>query len=330
VDKRGMNSIFNLKGSGQEVVVLEVPSELEVAVKNDFNVKELRKSLDEHRKECNLVYDAIKGSRDSLDEFNLVINRMDERGRMLKPFNRCVVRALKYGNNKMINLLPVSKLLYKGLDKFSTQELVMKYCNFFGEQAEDFGELFYHVVERESSLVDYSKDLVGKNQFYLLKRKSLGELAEKSEKEKHVVIEKIRGCEDVSEAVKKALVGRVELRCGEVIESDNAVGRLVKENEMAMEEAQALMKWCSDMKGVLVFSKERMDNYAAHLQETLTTYLQAVSLNKGFRITGSSVEELANVMRVAQETADQGVEGVLNFIQSNGVYCKPLDFKRMF
>ena len=122
----------------------------------------------------------------------------------------------------------------------------------------------------------------------------------------------------------------MELKCGEFKGSKNAIERLVKENEMAMEEVQALMKWCSDMKGVLVFSKERMDNYAVHLQETLTTYLQAVSLNRGFKVTGSSVEELAEVMRIAQETVDEGVGSVLNFIRSNGVYCKPLDFKRMF
>ncbi len=322
-------SIYNVDGFGQKLIEDKGFPDLGDVVENGVDVEALRSSLDEHSKKTSSIYSDIRVSKDSIDEFNEVISRVCKRGKRLKPFNRCVVRALKYGENKVVNLLP-SWLLYKGLDRFSTQELVMKYCGFFTEQAEDFGSLFFHVVERESSLVDYSNELLRKNQFYLSKEEMLQDLIGDGDERRKDAVEKVKSCEDLSVAAKRTLVERVNLRQGELLETRKAIKRLVKENETAMQEIVGLVRWCSGMKEVLAFGKERMDNYSAHLQETLTTYLQAVSLNRGFRATGNVVSELAEVMRVAQQTADEGVGSVFDFIRNRGVYNKPLELESFF
>jgi hypothetical protein len=112
----------------------------------------------------------------------------------------------------------------------------------------------------------------------------------------------------------------------EIKDSREILEKLVDENGNAMNEVDGLIKWCSGMKNVLAFGKERMDNYAVHLNETLSTYLQATSINRSFRNTNSSITGLVTVMCAAQNAADDGITNVVKFIEKNGVYLKPKNY----
>jgi hypothetical protein len=247
----------------------------------------------------------------------------------LKPFNKGLVRALKYGESGFMSLGPIRKLFSGAIEGYSTEDLVKKYCTFFEEQAKDFGELFYHIVERENSLINYNNELINRNQFYENNNKSIENLIDRSIGEKDEIVEKIMNSEEISTAVKKNLIRRTEMRYEGFKDSKKMVETLLSENCEAMEEIEGLVKWCSGMKNVLALSKERMDNYAAHIKETMTSYLQATSLNRSFKKTNSAINGLAEVISAAQMTADNGIENVVDFIKTNGIYKNPKRIRRI-
>lgn len=312
-------SVFNIEGYGNELVQSKIPSELERIICNEFDVEKFRCSLEEHQRERkSLVPDS------SIDQFNEIIDRVGKRSERLKPFNKGLIKALKYGDSWIMTIGPVRKMLVRDVEGYTTEGLVGKYCDFFDEQAEDFGGLFYHVIERESGLVDYSNHLIERNQFYAGQNGMLKKLVSSTESKKNEISSIIRGVRNISSAVRKSLLNRASMKGNDVKASLDIVRKLTDENEMAIAEVDGLLNWCGGMKNVLALSKERMDNYALHMRETLTAYLQAVSLNRSFRETNTAISGLIEVMTAAQSTADEGVKDLIKFVRTNGIYSRPI------
>jgi len=313
-------SVLNIEGYGVDLEVV-TPPKLEVLVKNDFDIEKFKMSFAEHQRQST---DVVFDSCSSIDEFNEVVNRVSERGRRLRPFNAALVRTLRYGRSKAMGFGFIRRLVSGELDGYSTEQLVQKYCDFFDEQAIDFGELFYHVVERENSLVDYANSLITRNQFYCAESESIEGLIEERETERDSIIDEIKKWDGLSAVAKKSLIRRAGLKHTEARGSRDVVKKLINENGMAIEEVDGLITWCVGMKNVLALGKERMDNYSAHLRETLVTYMQATSLGRAFRDTNSAVGGLISVMEAAQSAADRGMIDVGNFVRRNGVYGKTI------
>jgi hypothetical protein len=314
-----VHSILNIDGYGVDLDV-DIQKKLETLVSNDFDIEKFRKSFIEHQKSVNEdMFDGV-----SIDEFNGVVNRVCERGKKLKPFNSALVRTLKYGKSRLMGLGVVRKLISGELEGYSTEQLIERYCGFFEEQAEDFGELFFHVVERENCLIDYGNSLITKNQFYCGKGESIDELVKKRGAERDSTVKEITGWEGLSPVAKRSLIKRAGLRYSEANGSRDVVKKLIDENGLAIEEVDGLISWCSGMKNVLALGKERMDNYSAHLRETLVTYMQATSLGRAFKDTNSAVGGLIGVMEAAQVAADTGMKDVGDFVKRNGIYGKSI------
>ncbi len=325
-----INSVFNIRGYSSGEGKIEIPTELESLVQNDFDIDEFKNSLHEHKKQNSLLHREMLAYSSNVDQFNSIINRISTRDENLKPFNKGLVRTLKYGESSFLSFKPLRKFIVGGVEGYNTEELVGKYCEFFEEQASDFGELFYHIVERENKLTNYSNALIKKNQFYETKKEDVHGLLEIGFGDKEELVEKIKTSEGISERAKSSLISRTQMKYDEIKDSKEILEKLVGENGNAMCEVDGLMKWCSGMKNVLAFGKERMDNYAIHLNETLTTYLQATSINRSFRDTNSSISGLVDVMCAAQNAADDGITNVVDFIKKNGVYLKPKSYGSLF
>ena len=150
-----VRSVFGIDGYGGGSVALMTP-ELEELVKSDFNLEKFRSSLQEHQSHEAELHKEMVASVESIEGFNEVIKRVKNRAGGLKPLNRGLVRALKFGQGRFFGLLNVGGIFTRSLNSYSTEGLVAKYCDFFGEHARDFGQLFFHVVEREGRLTDYS------------------------------------------------------------------------------------------------------------------------------------------------------------------------------
>tara|TARA_Y100000310_G_scaffold343547_1_gene451739 strand:- start:2163 stop:3152 length:990 start_codon:yes stop_codon:yes gene_type:complete len=323
-------SVFNIDGYGSGKGLSKIPNDLEDIVRNDFDIEGFKRSLQEHQKHGYDLHKEIINNSAAVDDFNSIIKRVSGRGSRLKPFNHSIIRALKYGESKFMSFSPVRKLLFGKIEGCTTEDLVNKYCSFFEEQAEDFGDLFYHVVKRENSLLDYNNDLLKRDQFYTSKSDSIECLIESGREEKQTISDKIVSVENISETVKNSLLRRVNLRHDEMEDSKKILGKLINENGGAVEEVDGLIKWCSGMKNVLALAKERMDNYSSHMKETMVTYLQATSLNKSFKETNSAVRGLVEVISTAQTTADQGIDNIIEFIRRNGIYQNPSDYRGLF
>ncbi len=321
-------SVFNIVGYGNNIDTSEIPEDLECIIRNDFDVDGFKKSMKEHQSRGYELHKEIMQNNTSVDDFNVTIKRISSRGEKLKPFNNGLVRALKYGESRFMSIGPIRKLFSGSIEGYSTEDLVTKYCTFFEEQAEDFGDLFYHIVERENSLINYSNELINRDQFYESNNKSMESIIDKGFSEKEVVVEKITNSEEISPAVKQNLIRRTEMKYEEFKDSKNMMEILIKENCEAIGEIEGLVKWCSGMKNVLALSKERMDNYATHMKETMTSYLQATSLNRSFKKTNSAINGLAEVISAAQITADNGIENIVDFMKTNGIYRNPKSIRR--
>lgn len=321
-----VHSVFGVEGYGGEEVA-SMTSELEELVKNEFDLEKFRTSLQAHQIQESDMRKEMIHSVGSIEKFNDVIHRVKERSNGLKPLNRELVRALKYGNNKIFGIFNIGGLLTKNLRGHRTEDLVTQYCGFFDEQAEDFGQLFYHVVEREGKLTDYSNELVRKNQFYLGTQKVLDSEIERLCQEKNSISEQVIDTVEITPVARKAIVDRSKMRYNGSVESRRMLDSLVSENERAIEEVGGLIGWSSGMKNVLALGKERMDNYCRHLEETMVAYLQAISMNNCFRDTNNAVRGMADVMVAAQASADAGVSNIVDFIKHNGLYGKPLKFR---
>ncbi len=313
-------SVFNIDGYYGDSDVTILPEKLEIAVSNEFDVKRFRKSLEEHQRLNQTLHKTITISSESTDEFNTIIKRICERGRRLKPFNTGLIRVLKYGETKWMGISPLRKMLTKGIEGYTTEQLIERYCGFFEEQAVDFGDIFFHVVERENILVNYSNDLVRKDIFYISKRDLIDRMISKIENENGIAAD-----ESLPGNTRKALVDRDAIKRNETAESMKVIDTLMKENGTAIREVGGLLRWCSGMKNVLALAKERMDNYATHLSQTLTVYMQATSLQRGFRETNNAIFGLVDVITMAQKTADGGLNDVIDFVRSNGIYSRPIE-----
>lgn len=321
-----VHSVFGIDGYGGSNVVLMTP-ELEELVKNDFDVERFRSSLQEHQAHEDALHREMIASVESIEEFNGVIKKIKERARGLKPLNRGLVRALRFGQGRLFGLLNIGGLFTKSLGGYSTEELVAKYCEFFEEHASDFGQLFCHVVEREGRLTDYSNELVRRNQFYVGTQGVLDRVVEERSRERDAVVKRIECSPEISRPARKALVDRAKWRYAGATDSRKIADILVQENERAMEEVGGLIQWCGGMKNVLALGKERMDNYCRHLEETMVAYLQAISINRCFRDTNNAVSGMASVMLSAQASADEGIKSIVEFVKHNGLYGKPSGFR---
>ncbi|MBT4577054.1 hypothetical protein HOB91_01875 [Candidatus Woesearchaeota archaeon] len=321
-----VHSVFGVEGYGGEEVASMTPK-LEELVNNDFDLEKFRISLQAHQLQESDMRKEMIHSVGSIEKFNDVIHRVKERSNGLKPLNKELVRALKYGHSKIFGIFNIGGLLTKSLRGHRTEDLVSKYCGFFDEQAEDFGQLFYHVVEREGKLTDYSNELVRKNQFYLGTQETLDTEIGRLSEEKNSVSKIVVDSTEITAIARKAIVDRAKMKYDGSVESRRMLDTLVSENERAIEETGGLIGWSCGMKNVLALGKERMDNYCRHLEETMVAYLQAISMNNCFRDTNNAVRGMANVMIAAQASADSGVSNIVEFIKHNGLYGKPLNFR---
>lgn len=321
-----VHSVFGIDGYGGDSVALMTP-ELEELVKNDFDVEKFRSSLQEHQTHEVALHREMVASVESIEEFNGVIKRVKERSKGLKPLNRGLVRALKFGQGRFFGLLNVGGFFTKSLSGYRTEDLVAKYCEFFEEHASDFGQLFCHVVEREGRLTDYSNELIRRNQFYVSTQGALDEMVERRASERDVVLRGIEGSSEISRMARSALIDRAKWRYEGAADSRKIADILIQENERAMEEVGGLIEWCGGMKNVLALGKERMDNYCRHLEETMVAYLQAISINRCFRDTNNAVSGMASVMLSAQASADEGIKNIVEFVKHNGLYGKPINFR---
>lgn len=321
-----VHSVFGIEGYGGESVALMTP-ELEELVKNDFDVGSFRSSLQEHQANESALHREMVASVESIEGFNEVIKRVKERSKGLKPLNRGLVRALKFGQGKLFGVLNVGGLFTRSVNGYSTESLVAKYCDFFEEQAGDFGQLFAHIVEREGRLTDYLNGLIRRNQFYVGTQESLDQVIEKRAEERDSILGKIESSHEISRSAKKALTDRAKWRYDGTKDSRKIADILIQENERAMEEVGGLVVWCGGMKNILALGKERMDNYCRHLEETMVAYLQAISMNRCFRDTNNAVSGMASVMLSAQASADEGIKSIVDFVKHNGLYGQPISFK---
>tara|TARA_Y100000310_G_scaffold285479_1_gene308956 strand:- start:1919 stop:2899 length:981 start_codon:yes stop_codon:yes gene_type:complete len=312
-------SIFNIEGYGHGLTECKIPSALEEVLRNDIDVEKLKLSLAKHKKNNLKFYDDIIISSDSIDNFNKTVNNISKRSKTLRTSNKSLVRVLKYGQGKIANIIP-DRLMPSELRGVSTQDLVEIYSGYFNDQAADFGELFYQVVQREDSLTDYNKSLVSKNQLYNNKSEDLERLLVDGGEKREDIAEKILDSEGFSDITKNSLIKRVDRKYAEIESCKDSVEMLVCDNENATTEVDGLLDWCSGMKNILASGKERMDNHAVHLREAMTTYLQAISLNRAFRETNSAVKGLVEVMKSAQMSADKGFEDVSEFVKNRGIF----------
>ncbi len=321
-----VHSIFGVEGYGNGDVIPITPN-LEELVVNDFDLEKFRTSLQKHQIYESDMRKEMIHSVSSIEKFNEVIHRVKDRSKGLRPLNKGLVTALKYGNTKAFGLLNVGGLLTRKLNGYKTEDLVAKYCGFFDEQAEDFGQLFYHIVEREGKLIDYSNELVRKNQFYLGTQERLDSEIERLDLEKDSISGKVIDYSEITAVARKSIADRAKMKHDGSIESRRMLDLLVSENEKAIGEVSGLINWSSGMKNVLALGKERMDNYCRHLEETMVVYLHAISMNNCFRDVNNAVEGMADVMITAQASADAGVKNIVDFIKDNGLYGKPLRFR---
>jgi hypothetical protein len=319
---KNIYSVFNLSCYKEGEGVTDVPNELEPYLKNDFDIEEFRESLIEHQRNNSYLNKNFTEGGESLDEFNSIIHRITNRGKELQPFNKSIVRILKYGKGGIGNLMLFKRLIGGKLNNYSSEELVQKYCTFFAEQAEDFGSLFYHVVNRENKLVEYSNELISRSQFYHTKANSLEEFIHSSCNDRELAIKTISSSKDIGNSAKKSLCNRINSKYKELVQSEKMIGKIMKENESAMDEIDGLVQWCSGIKSVVALGKERMDNYSIHLKESLETYLQISSLNRGFKETNNAVDGLIKAIDSAQMTANNGLYHINDFIKNNGIYMK--------
>jgi len=247
--------------------------------------------------------------REDMNAFGEVIERVTERGREMVPFNKYVIRVLKYGDHRIINSIPFIRLFYGAVAGYSCADLVTKYYTFFNNQAEDFGRLFFHVARRERKLERYNAQLMKKGRFYATNKDHLGKInEEKAEERKRVTDREETRQLDLEYRQTKAVT--------------NAVSQLQEETQKNKEEVEGLLEWCAGMKGILAYSKENMENRGQHMKETLPAYMQATYLNKGFRETRKVVEGLVAIIQEAQQSADEGISSVTTFIEHNGLQGK--------
>ncbi len=321
-----VHSVFNIEGYVGNPIAVEIPTNLAVIVKNDFDTQKFKVSLAEHQRRSAKLHSVASKSGASIEGFNTTIKNICERGKKLKPFNVGIIRVLKYGDAKWMAITPLRSFLTRGVEGYTTEQLVGRYCHFFEEQAKDFGDLFYHIVERQNCLTDYSNELLKRDVFYLAKRDYLDGLITSADAS---LESKVESCVQISDLAKKAVVNRYGIKQEEVADARKVVDGLMVENGKATDEIDGLLRWCCGMKNVLALAKERMDNYGLHLGQTLVTYMQVTSLQRGFKETNNAITGLVGVMTAAQVTADNGLNEVIDFVKKNGVYTKPFEHGKL-
>jgi len=314
-----MNSIFTLFPSLDFKNSEEISRLYELVKPEGFSIEQFRKSFQVYEQETNNLRNDIDNLTTDIDEFNETINNVTLRGREMKPFNKFVIRVLKHGDNTFINSLPFSRFIYGNIRRYSSSDLISKYCTYLSDQAEDFGRLFFYVVDRENKLQDYTCRLLEKKGFYDSRFSDLEERITSMRKKKEELAEKLES-QDLPDGIKRAVAKRFSLNCSELSEASKSVKKLLRENKSGGEEVESLVEWCSGMKNILALSKERMENQAEHIKETIPTYLQAISLNRSLRETKQVVQGLVHVIQEAQQCADEGIVNVIDFAKSNNIY----------
>jgi len=307
-----MTSLFTLPGYKQSTTE---PPEL-TSYREPLDLPAFRQGLVEQQHERMITRHHHQEQTRAIAGFSDVVSRVRERGTHLQPFNTAIVRTLRYGDNKLAHLPLVRSFFFKGLEGKTTNDLIQAYCTFFDQQADDFGHLFHHVVEREQTLTDYSDDLVRRDHFYQDHKRALTTAFEG-------ITPKV--IPDVLPiAAQQTLQRRATREYDSLMQSMTVLDKLLDDTSAGLTEVDGLLDWCSGMKNILVLGKERMDNYGTHLHHTLITYLQAASLHRSLHDTHSTVQGLVDVMNTAQITADKGLEDLTMFVADKGIYSQPL------
>tara|TARA_Y100000310_G_C20567436_1_gene756234 strand:+ start:98 stop:1087 length:990 start_codon:yes stop_codon:yes gene_type:complete len=256
---------------------------------------------------------------DDLNEFVERTSTIEQRGKQLRKLNKYVVNGIKYSENPIIAKTPLSKIFLKDIENINPSDLVFTYHKYLNQQSEDFGKLFFGIVEREANLTAYNNHLLKKEEFYTNSIENLSEKLNLREVEQNNLEERMEQ-HNLSRKIQKIVYERFKLNYRELADISNATKKIIQENSEAQKEVSNLKEWCSGMKIVLAYSKEKMENSAEHLKQTIPTYIQAINLNRSFLESNKVIGELVGIINHAQINADKGLEEVIKFTKSNGVY----------